>query len=149
MTMKKSRPRLNLSSVSNADYELLANFRHALRQFLHFSEEASRVMGVPPHQHQAMLAIAGTTGRESITVGELAEHLQIRHQSAVGLANRMERKGWVKKEHSPSDKRQVFISLTAGGRHVLEDLSAAHKAEIARISPMLRKILNHLDNNNP
>ena len=95
-----------------------------------------------------MLAIAGTTGRESITVGELAEHLQIKHQSAVGLANRMESKGWVNKKHSPTDKRQVFISLTAMGRRVLEDLSAAHKAEIARISPTLKKILNNLDHNN-
>jgi DNA-binding MarR family transcriptional regulator len=92
-----------------------------------------------------MLAIAGTAGRECITVGELAEQLQIRHQSAVGLANRMESKGLVKKEHSPSDKRQVFISLTAVGRRVLKNLSAAHKAEIARISPMLKKILNNLE----
>jgi len=81
-------------------------------------------------------------------VGELAEHLQIKHQSAVGLANRMESKGWVKKRHSPADKRQVFISLTTVGRRVLEDLSSAHKAEIARISPTLKKILNNLDNNN-
>lgn len=142
---KSARPLI--SSVTSADYELLAGFRHALRQFLHFSEEASRATGIPPHQHQAMLAIAGTAGRDSITVGELAEQLQIKHQSAVGLANRMENKGLVKKEHSPSDKRQVFISLTAAGRRVLEGLSAAHKAEIARISPMLKKLLNHLDNN--
>jgi DNA-binding MarR family transcriptional regulator len=140
--------RVNNLILSGTDYELLASFRRALRQFLHFSEEASRAAGVPPHQHQAMLAIAGTIGRESITVGELAEHLQIKHHSAVGLANRMESKGWVAKKHSPTDKRQVFVSLTAVGRHLLEDLSAAHKAEIARISPTLKKILNNLDNNN-
>ena len=133
--------------LSSADYELLASFRHALRQFLHFSEEASRATGVPPHQHQAMLAIAGTMERESVTVGELAELLQIKHQSAVGLANRMESKGWVQKRHSPTDNRQVFISLTPTGRRVLDDLSAAHKAEIARISPTLKEILNNLDNN--
>jgi DNA-binding MarR family transcriptional regulator len=143
--MKRSGNNLILSSVSSADYELLASFRHALRQFLHFSEEASREAGVPPHQHQAMLAIAGTTERACITVGQLAEQLQIKHQSAVGLANRMESKGLVKKEHSPTDKRRVFISLTPVGRRVLEDLSAAHKAEIARISPMLKKILNNLN----
>jgi DNA-binding MarR family transcriptional regulator len=144
--MKRSGSNLILSSVSSADYELLASFRHALRQFLHFSEEASRAAGIPPHQHQAMLAIAGTMS-DCVTVGQLAEQLQIRHQSAVGLANRMESKGLVKKKHSPTDKRQVFISLTPVGRRVLEDLSAAHKAEIARISPMLKKILTHLDNN--
>ena len=59
----------------------------------------------------------------------------------------MESKGWVQKRHSPTDKRQVFISLTPTGRRVLDDFSAAHKAEIARISPTLKEILNNLDNN--
>lgn len=146
--VKKSRSNLILPSVSNADYKLLASFRHALRQFLHFSEEASRTTGVPPHQHQAMLAIAATGERDCITVGQLAEQLQIRHQSAVGLANRMESKGLVRKEHSPTDKRQVFISLTKAGWRMLENMAAAHKAEIARISPMLRNILNNLNKSN-
>ena len=135
-------------TIAKAHYETLAGFRYALRQFLRFSEEAAHDAGMTPQQHQAMLAIAGTIGRESITIGELAEHLQIKHQSAVGLANRMGSKGWLEKKHSPTDKRQVLISLTAVGRRVLEDLTAAHKAEIARISPTLKKILNNLDNNN-
>lgn len=144
--MKKSASNVNSSSLSRADYTLLAGFRHALRQFLHFSEEASRRTGVPPHQHQAMLAIAGAAAQEQITVGKLAEQLQITHQSAVGLAGRMETKGLVKKQHSSADKRLVFIRLTAAGRRVLENLSAAHKAEIARISPVLKKLLNNLNN---
>lgn len=145
--MKKSKSSVNSSSLSRADYTLLASFRHALRQFLHFSEEASRKTGVPPHQHQAMLAIAAAAGGDHITVGKLAEQLQITHQSAVGLAGRMESKGLVKKRHSSTDKRLVFIRLTTAGRRVLENLSAAHKAEIARISPVLKKILNNLNNN--
>jgi DNA-binding MarR family transcriptional regulator len=143
--MKRSRSNSNLSSVSRADYRLLAGFRNALREFVHFSEEASRAAGIPPHQHQAMLAIAGAVESGHITVGQLAEQLQIKHQSAVGLANRMESKGLVNKKHNPIDKRQVFIGLTAAGERVLEDLSAAHKAEIARISPVLKKILNNLN----
>jgi DNA-binding MarR family transcriptional regulator len=145
--MKRSRSNSNLSAVSRVDYRLLAGFRNALRQFVHFSEEASRAVGIPPHQHQAMLAIAATAAGDHITVGKLAEQLQIKHQSAVGLANRMESKGLVKKKHNPTDKRQVFIGLTPAGERVLEDLSAAHKAEIARISPVLKKILNNLNHN--
>jgi DNA-binding MarR family transcriptional regulator len=145
MTMKRNGSSANLSSVSKADYKLLASFRHALREFVHFSEEASRVAGVPPHQHQAMLAIAGVADRGRITVGKLAEQLQIKHQSTVGLVNRMEAKGLVKKTHDPIDKRQVFLGLTPAGERMLKSLSAAHKAEIARISPVLKKILNNLN----
>jgi DNA-binding MarR family transcriptional regulator len=143
--MKRSRSNSNLSAVSRVDYRLLAGFRNALRQFVHFSEEASRAVGIPPHQHQAMLAIAATAEGDHTTVGKLAEQLQIKHQSAVGLANRMANKGLVKKKHNPTDKRQVFVGLTAAGEKVLKDLSAAHKAEIARISPVLKKILNNLN----
>lgn len=129
--------------VSQADYNFLASFRHAVREFVHLSEEASRVAGIPPHQHQAMLAMAGAGERDHITVGKLAEQLQIKHQSAVGLANRMESKGLVNKKHNPSDQRQVLVGLTAAGERGLKSLSAAHKAEIARISPVLKKILNN------
>ena len=145
--MKRNRSSANLSSVSKADYKLLARFRHALREFVHFSEEASRAAGIPPHQHQAMLAIAGTAEIGRVTVGKLAEQLQIKHQSAVGLVNRMESRGLVKKTHDPIDKRQVFLGLTAAGGRLLKSLSAAHKAEIARISPVLKTILNDLNLN--
>ena len=143
--MKRNGSRANLSRVSKADYQLLASFRHALREFVHFSEEASRAAGIPPHQHQAMLAIAGTAEHGRMTVGKLAEQLQIKHQSTVGLVNRMEARGLVKKAHDPSDKRQVFLRLTVAGERLLKSLSAAHKAEIARISPVLKKILNNLN----
>ena len=143
--MKRSANPSGISSrLSKLDYELLANFRHVLREFFHFSEEASRAAGIPPHQHQAMLAIAGSPGRDHITVGMLAERLQIKHQSAVGLANRMMSRGLVVKKSSPTDKRQVLLGLTKSGKRELERLSAAHKAEIARMSPVLRKILNNL-----
>ena len=61
--------------VSDREYEMLASFRHTLRRFLSFSEEAARVVGLTPQQHQAMLAIKGFQGREELTIGDLAEAL--------------------------------------------------------------------------
>jgi DNA-binding MarR family transcriptional regulator len=58
-----------------------------LRKFLRFSEEAALAVGLTPQQHQALLAIKGFPGDHRMTVGELAERLQIRHQSAVGLTD--------------------------------------------------------------
>jgi DNA-binding MarR family transcriptional regulator len=139
-----SKASVSKASVSKADYEYLAAFRSALREFLHFSEEAALAAGVPPQQHQAMLLIRGFPGRDFITVSELASNLKIKHHSAVGLANRMETERLIVKSQDPGDRRQVLIRLTAAGEKTLQRLSAAHKAELARIAPAFRKILNHL-----
>ena len=79
--------------LSKAEYELLAACRYALRQFVRFSEESARAMRIEPQQHQALLAIKGFPGRDKVTIGELAERLQIRHHSAVGLAGRLAANG--------------------------------------------------------
>jgi DNA-binding MarR family transcriptional regulator len=46
-------------------------------------------------QHQALLFIIGYTGCEQVTIGELAERLQIRHHSVVGLVDLLEEQGVV------------------------------------------------------
>ncbi|HEY5347214.1 MAG TPA: helix-turn-helix domain-containing protein, partial [Rhizomicrobium sp.] len=68
------------------DYRLLAEFRHLMRQFLAFSESAATKAGLAPQRHQALLAIKGFGG--ALTIGELAERLSIRPNSAVGLVDR-------------------------------------------------------------
>jgi len=141
---KKPTKKRKSSAIAKADYEQLAAFRNALREFLHFSEQAAIAAGVRPQQHQALLVICGTPGRDSITVGELAAQLKIRHHSAVGLVNRMEAEGLITKSHGPLDRRQVLIRITPRGMRTLEKLSAAHKAELVRIGPVIRKIFKRL-----
>ena len=53
-------------------------FRYALRQSIHFSETAAAwLLASRRQQHQALLAIKGFPGRDQVTVGELAERLQL------------------------------------------------------------------------
>jgi hypothetical protein len=49
----------SIGDLADEDYTALADFRHALRQFLAFSEQAATTCGLTPQQHQALLAIAG------------------------------------------------------------------------------------------
>jgi DNA-binding MarR family transcriptional regulator len=130
--------------LTKSQYEMLAAFRFALRQFLRFSEDAAQAAGVTPQQHQGLLAIKGFPGRDRVTVGELAERLQVTPHSAVGLVDRLETEKLVTRETSSADRRQVFIALTKRGEQMLEALSAAHHEQLRRIGPDLRGMLDRL-----
>src|ERR1051325_8418632 len=132
--------------LEKAEYEMLAAFRYALRQFLRFSEEAAASVGLTPQQHQALLAVKGYPGRDYVTNGELAEQLQIRHHSAVGLINRLEAQGLLERswEHG-DDRRKVYVRLTGRGAKLLERLTAAQQEELRRNVPQLQSRIGRLN----
>ena len=132
------------SGVTKAEYEVLAEFRYSLRRLLHFSENAAEKVGITPQQYQALLAITGFQDREKITIGDLAERLQIQHHSAVGLVNRLEAKNLIHRSPSPKDRRKVFISITRHGLSILERISNTHREELRQLSPQLRLLLGRI-----
>lgn len=130
--------------LSKAEYEDLAAFRYALRQFLRFSEEAAKAAGITPQQHQALLAIRGFPGRDQVSVGQLAERLQLRHHSTVELVDRLVELKLVARARSPMDRRSVLVRPTARGVQVLGKLSAAHRQQLRRLGPKLTSLLKQL-----
>lgn len=126
---------------TQSDYTALAEFRYLIRRFLDFSEKAARAAGLTPRQHQALLVIKGYRDGEPVTIKDLAGRLLIRHHSAVELADRLEENGLVVRRQDPTDQRRVLLSLTAQAEAHLEALSAAHLDELARIEPMLKRLL--------
>src|ERR1700743_1577545 len=118
-------------------YEALAAFRYALRQFTGFSEAAARAAGITPQQHQALLAIKGFPGRDQMTIGELAERLQLRHHSAVGLVDRLVAEKLVTRVPGQEDRRQVWIQITSEGEKTLGTLAAIHREQLRRMGPEL------------
>ena len=133
-----------MAPIKQPDYETLAEFRYSLRLFLRFSEDAAHQVGLTPRQHQALLAIQGFPDNRRITIGELAERLQIRHHSAVELVNRLAAEGFVVRKSSEEDRRRVYITLTKCGENLLKKLSAAHKQELQRIAPQLKQMIETL-----
>jgi DNA-binding MarR family transcriptional regulator len=111
----------------------LAQFRYALRKFLRFSELAARNCGVTPQQHQLMLGVEGYSGRGSATISELAEFLQERHHSVVGLVDRAAQRGLVVKTQDAADRRVVNVSLMPAGRKILMELVRLHYHEAKRL----------------
>jgi len=111
----------------------LAWFRYSLRRFLRFSEKASRACGVTPQQHQLMLGIAGFTDNGRATISDLAEFLQERNNSVVGLVERAAESGLVRRRAGKTDRRQVIVTLTARGEEILSTLTQLHRDEVARV----------------
>ncbi len=111
----------------------LAQFRYALRRFVRFSEKAARAAGVTPQQHQLLLGIAGFTEHGVATISQLAEFLQERNNSVVGLVQRAVTSGLVHRQSSPADRRQVLVSLTPCGQEILFRLSLLHHEEVERV----------------
>ncbi|MEP7012115.1 MAG: MarR family transcriptional regulator [Acidobacteriota bacterium] len=126
--------------VSDEQFRMLARFRASLRRFLRFSEEAARVAGLTPQQHQALLAMRGSPD-EPMTIGEIALELAVRPHSAVGLVDRLAAKDLVERVRSEGDRRVVRVRLTTEGRSSLASLAAAHRAELRRIGPELAELL--------
>ncbi|UDL90489.1 MarR family transcriptional regulator [Mesorhizobium sp. PAMC28654] len=131
--------------IRQADYQRLSEFRYLIRCFLEFSQIQAHDAGLPPRQHQALLAIKGFPGGGPVTIGDLAERLRIRHHSAVELVNRLCEAGLVARDQDKDDHRRVLLRLTERADDHLADLSAAHLDELSRIEPMLKRLLIRRD----
>jgi DNA-binding MarR family transcriptional regulator len=142
--MKRPSGQRNSPQLTQSDYETLAQFRYLMRKFASFSEAAARKVGLTTQQHQALLAIRGFSGRERITVGELAERLNVRHHSVVGLVDRLAGRALVRRRRDAMDGRRVLLVLGPKARILLAGLSQAHRDELRRLAPSLRQLLAHL-----
>jgi DNA-binding MarR family transcriptional regulator len=123
--------------LTSRDYRSLAELRHQIRLFAHFSEQAVRSAGLNPTQHQFMLALKGLPPHLRPSIGELAKRLQIQHHSTVELVNRLARRGYVQRHRGHKDRREVLLALTVKGEKVLGELSVHHRTELRKAGPAL------------
>jgi DNA-binding MarR family transcriptional regulator len=131
-------------SPTDDDYRRLLELRTGLRRFLRWSEDQARAAGVTPAQHQLMLAIRGHDGARGPTVGDVADHLLLRHHSAVGLIDRAEAAGLVIRGADPDNTSAVRLRLTDDGSRRLEALSELHLQELERLAPSMHVLWDAL-----
>lgn len=131
--------------LSDVDYRNLAQFRHALRVFLHFSEDAARSAGMTPAQHQLLLAVKGWDGEQPPAIADLADVLQLRPHSTAELVHRAAAAGLLSTTSDPSDHRRQLSSLTRHGEELLRSLSLQHRDELRRFRSRMNDVLAELD----
>jgi DNA-binding MarR family transcriptional regulator len=131
--------------LTDREYQALARFRHALRVFQRFSEQASRAAGTTPAQHQLLLAVRGHPGGGRPDISELADVLQLKHHSVVELVDRADAAGLVSRRADTDDHRRQRIHLTRKGNALLEGLSLAHRDELHRFRNKMIDVLDELE----
>jgi len=127
------------------DYRQLLALRTGIRKFLHWSEEQALAVGITPAQHQLMLAIRGADEPEGPTIGDIADALVLRHNSAVGLVDRAVEASLVVRHVDEHDSRVVRLRLSALGARRIRQLSEVHAEELRRIAPRMSSLWSNLD----
>ena len=135
-------PRPGASPLGDDDFARLLAFRDGLRRFLHWSEGWAKDVGLTASQHQLLLAVRGHGTAPSI--GEVAEHLLLRHHSAVELIDRAVRAGLLERVADEADHRVVRLRLTGAGDAKLTALTTAHLEELSRLHSRFSALWSHL-----
>ena len=123
------------------EYVALSELRYRIRLFLEFSAKTAARLGIEPRQHQVLLALKALSQAGEPTVRDIAGRLLLRHHSVVGLLDRMEARGLVRRTRSEGDRRAVCVALTSKGESLLRQLSVDHRKELQTAGPSLVRAL--------
>ena len=130
--------------ITAAQYEAMAEFRRQIRQFLRFSETASRSAGLQPRQHQLLLMLKGQSPEKQTCITDLAEQLLIPHHTAVNLVDGLRKRSLVDRRRSSVDRRKIVVTITPFGEEVLHTISLRNLAKLRSTGPALRELLNKI-----
>ncbi len=126
--LARSGRKVDAGTEALASVRILAKKMHALmeRWADHYGLSEGRFQILMRLNHQ-------TDGR--LTMGDLAEMLDVSPRTVTGLVDNLERDGLAKRVDDPSDRRSVYAELTAQGRERVKALwrdAAGGQAHLTR-----------------
>jgi DNA-binding MarR family transcriptional regulator len=132
----------HLFMLDEKDYRDLAEFRYQMRRFLRISEDESRKAGIEPQQYLVLIATKGMPQGMAATLTNLAERLQLKHNSVVELVDRCVERGLVLRATEQDDRRTVVVQLTPEGEATLEKLAIMFHKQLRQLAPELVEALH-------
>lgn len=87
-----------------------------------YTEKQLRQAGydITPVQSRTLIHLS-CQGMQGVSQRELEKELRLRPSTVNGIVSRLEEKGFIARRISPSDGRCRLVSLTDGGRKLLEE----------------------------
>jgi DNA-binding MarR family transcriptional regulator len=130
--------------LNSKNYETLASFRYQIRRFLRFSKDLLSSEDLTPDQYQALLAIRASSVNRKLSIRDLAEQLQVRHHSTVGIVDQLVSRDAIVRQVAPDDRRKILLTLTEKGEEIVERLAPAHHEELSRLCPEMIRTLEKI-----
>ncbi|KQV30218.1 hypothetical protein ASC97_22125 [Rhizobium sp. Root1203] len=131
-------PREEASSGKHTDAVVLAeNLRVTLGKFVRGVKTQANT---PTTSQSETLSLLDREG--PLSVAELAERRNVRHQSMRLVAGQLESDGLVSKMPNPADGRSRLLSITENGRG---QLSRAREARTSQIANLIEERLSEKD----
>lgn len=88
-----------------------------------------RELKMTPSQFAVLMSVGHGQGRDGITIGDLAEHVGLAPTHVTTEVGRLERRGFLVKQPSTTDRRSVCVSLTPHA-----------EAELTQVGPFIRLV---------
>lgn len=100
----------------DTDERVLLYLRRIIRAIDLRSKELMQVSGLTVPQ---IVVLQATARLEPVTVGAIAEAVDLSQGTATSILNRLQARGLVERTRSLEDRRRVLVELTAVGRETL------------------------------
>jgi DNA-binding MarR family transcriptional regulator len=98
--------------------------------------EETEAHGITPVQYAALTAIDGAPGIDQRT---LARTIGFDTSTITGVIDRLESRGLMQRDASPDDRRVRLLSLTDGGRELLQAIQpAVLRAQTRMLEPLAK-----------
>ncbi len=95
---------------------------------------ALQPLGLRPSLYSVLLIVRATPGSRQQDIGEA---LGIQRPNLVAMIDGLEKRGLLRREVNPADRRSYALSLTAEGEALLGQADAAHGAHVERLGARL------------
>lgn len=122
--------------ISGANHEALLNVIRTAAMLQKLSDRFFSQFGVTDAQFN-LLVILKDSGAEGLSQQELSQHLIVTKSNVVGLVDRLERAGYLKREANSTDRRRNRIVLTREGQELVGRVEKIYLEEVDRMMNVL------------
>ncbi len=139
----------SMHELSHAVYKLS-------RIMVDFFQRRIELEGIDDLHPSVGLILLPLLKREGRTPSELAKDLHMKAPTITVIANRLEDRGWIRRERGTTDRRQVHLYLTKEGREkaelfddvrkkVLQQMAAGvNRESIGLVNDTLKRIIRNV-----
>jgi MarR family 2-MHQ and catechol resistance regulon transcriptional repressor len=122
--------------LASDNHEALLNLVRTSSMLLKLSDRFFSQFGLTDAQFN-ILMILNDYGGEGMSQQGLSEHLIVTKSNMVGLVDRLEKTGYVKRKSHPTDRRSYQVMLTPKGREMVEKIKKSYFREVDRMMRVL------------